>query len=121
MILNNERTRLNYKKVIPRFADRLNDVLTPDEKLKSVELGNHVLGSTFRDANHLINNQLTRVFDEVAKNIDGFYFGRFDLRAQSVEDLKSGRFKVIEVNGANAKTPFTFMTLTCPDSKLIQK
>lgn len=103
LILKNERTRLNYKKVIPRFAECLNDVPSDGEKLRSVELGNHVLGSTFRDANHLIEQQLTTVFDQLSKQIDGFHFGRFDLRAESIEALREGRFKVIEVNGTNAE------------------
>lgn len=103
LILKKERTRLNYNKVIPRFAERLNHVPSDGEKLRSVELGNHVLGSTFRDANHLIDPQLTTVFDQLAKQIDGFHFGRFDLRAESIETLREGRFKVIEVNGANAE------------------
>ena len=103
LILGSERTRLNYQKVIPRFSNRLNEVPNKGQKLKSVELGNHVLGSTFRDAKHLIDEQLTLVFDKLAKQIDGFHFGRFDLRAESIESLRGGRFKVIEVNGANAE------------------
>lgn len=103
LILKNERSRLNYKKVVPRFSEQLNDIPKVNQKLRSVELGNHVLGSTFIDANHLIDETLTKVFDGLAKQIDGFHFGRFDVRAESIVAFRSGRLKVIEVNGANAE------------------
>ena len=36
--------------------------------------------------------------------MDGFYFGRYDLRLPAGEELGSGRgFKVIEVNGATSE------------------
>jgi len=39
----------------------------------------------------------------VSKKIDGFYFGRFDLRCKSIEALKQGEMKIMELNGAGAE------------------
>lgn len=33
----------------------------------------------------------------------GFYFGRFDLRSASVDDLRAGRFTIIELNGVTSE------------------
>ena len=50
--------------------------------------------------NYLINDQLVDVFDAISQQIDGFYYGRFDLRCQNVEALYSGDIKIMELNGA---------------------
>ncbi|MFC2176038.1 D-alanine--D-alanine ligase [Bacteroidota bacterium] len=103
LILKNLRTRLSYKVHLKRFADRLSEVPKEGETIRMVTIGNHRLGTTFLDGNHLISEQLEAVFDSLAKQIDGFYLGRFDLRTNSIEDLLEGKFKVIEVNGVNSE------------------
>ena len=67
-------------------------------------IGNHCRGTTFFSGNHLINEHLISVFDKIALNIDGFYFGRFDIRCESVEELYQGEnFKILELNGAGSE------------------
>jgi hypothetical protein len=46
---------------------------------------------------------LSKSFDEISKQIEGFYFGRFDLRCGSIEDLYSGNIKIVELNGCGAE------------------
>ncbi len=103
LILANQRTRFSYKIHVKRFAGRLNDVLAVGEKLRIVNIGNHMLGTTFLNGNHLISADLETVFDNLSKRIPGFHIGRFDLRTASIDALKQGRFKVIEVNGVNSE------------------
>ncbi|MEO0340407.1 MAG: hypothetical protein AAF242_14500, partial [Bacteroidota bacterium] len=44
------------------------------------------------------------VFDDLATGIEGFYYGRFDIKCESLEELKAGKnFKVIELNGVFAE------------------
>lgn len=102
-ILSNHRLRLSYKVHVKRHAHRLHEVLPKGEKLQIVQIGNHMLGTTFLNGNHLISSQLETVFDELAKQIAGFYIGRFDVRASSAEALLHNDFKVIEVNGVNSE------------------
>jgi len=103
LILANQRTRLSYKVHVKRFADRLNEVIPIGEKEQIVKIGNHMLGTTFKDGNRLISPELETVFDNLAKQIDGFHIGRFDLRTDSMEALLNDDFKVIEVNGVNSE------------------
>lgn len=103
LILSNMRTRLSYRIHVRKFADRLNEVLPKGEKLRVVNIGNHMLGTTFLNGNHLICSELVEVFDSLAKQIEGFHIGRFDVRAESFEELNHGNFKVIEVNGVNSE------------------
>lgn len=73
------------------------------EKVPLSFVGNHSYGTTFRDASYLVDEQLTHVFDHLCGEIDGFYFGRFDLRCRSVEALKSGDFRILELNGVGSE------------------
>jgi hypothetical protein len=41
--------------------------------------------------------------DAVARRFSGFYFGRFDVRSESVEQLQRGWFAVLELNGVSAE------------------
>ncbi|MFT7101567.1 MAG: hypothetical protein ACJAYA_000121 [Bacteroidia bacterium] len=103
LILANLRTRLSYKVHLRTFADRLSEIPAMGEKIQIVKIGNHMLGTTFTNGNHLISEDFEAVFDNLSKQIAGFYIGRFDIRTESMEELKKGNFKVIEVNGVNSE------------------
>jgi hypothetical protein len=98
----------------PRVNARIRSLL-PDTKVDTARIphrnekvivgykGNHSCGTTFWNAVDLIDDQLTAVFDKLCENIPGFYFGRFDLRCRSIQDLKAGNFKILELNGAGSE------------------
>ncbi len=70
------------------------------EQLVLEYVGNHCKGTTFLDGNALIDERLERVFDEVARQMRGIHYGRFDLKCNSLEDLKAGKnFAILEFNG----------------------
>lgn len=103
LILENHRARLSYSVHEKKFWNQLLEVPEKGEEIEVVQIGNHMLGTTFYNGNHLIDDELTIVFDKLAKRIDDFYIGRFDLRTSSIDDLKKGDFVVIEVNGVNSE------------------
>lgn len=103
LILANKRTRFSYKIHLKRLADQLDEVPKAGEKVRVVNIGNHMLGTTFNNGNHLINQELVMVFDRLAKQVQGFHLGRFDIRTESIEELQKGNFKVIELNGVNSE------------------
>jgi hypothetical protein len=85
-------------------GDGLNRILPEGEKMIVSPFGNHARGSKFVDASHLTDEKLTRVLDDLCKQIPDFYFGRLDIRFDTWEALKEGRnFSIIEVNGAGAE------------------
>ncbi len=69
------------------------------KKIKVVEIGNHARGAHFINGNHLIDDELLVVFEELQRNIPGWNYGRVDIRCESIEALKKGDFKIIEING----------------------
>lgn len=67
-------------------------------------IGNHCRGTKFLNDNHQIDEGLNDAFNSLADQIPDFYFGRFDLRCKSYEDLKGLKnFKILELNGAGAE------------------
>lgn len=103
LIFKKERAKLQWGQLKKIFSTQLNEVIPPGETIELVSIGNHCLGTKFLDGGHLINEKLSTTFDEMSKQIDGFYFGRFDLRCASVEDLYNGNVKVLELNGCGAE------------------
>ena len=117
LLKNGERTSYHLTMLLELHQNNLNQVLPHGEKKQLQEIGNHCRGTTFLNANHLINEQLHIIFDEIAKHIDGFYFGRFDLRVSSIEDLYKGKnIGIVELNGAASEPAHIYD----PSMKLIE-
>jgi len=104
--LVNERPRaiLQREKIKINFKELWNKVVPGGEKMILEFIGNHNRGTKFINGNYLYDKNLLKVFDELNRCMPGFYFGRFDIRAKSIEDLKNGKnFKILEVNGVGAE------------------
>jgi hypothetical protein len=66
--------------------------------------GNHNRGAHFTNLYKEIDDDLVKVFDELSHYTDKFYYGRYDIKTTSVEDLKKGKnFLVLEFNGCGAE------------------
>lgn len=103
LILEKDRAKLQWETLKNTYSNRLNEILRKEERLELVSIGNHCLGTTFLNKNYLITEKLSATFDQISKQIPDFYFGRFDLRCNSVQDLESGKVMILEVNGCGAE------------------
>ena len=104
LMRSNQRTALYEDHVALSYPELLEQIPAQGEKKLLEPIGNHCRGTVFRNANHLINEQLEEVFDSISKQIDGFYFGRYDIKVTSLEDLYAGKNIILmELNGANSE------------------
>ena len=104
LIRRSDRARLQLDALTARYGDGLQRVPAPGETVLLMPIGNHSRGTKFLNANHLITPELEQLFDRISVGIDGFYFGRYDLRCRSVTDLYAGRhIRILELNGAGAE------------------
>lgn len=104
LIANDPRARLMQKVYLTRHANRLQEVLVKGETLKLVEAGNHAQGCIFWDGMHLWTPELESTIDRIARNLDGFYVGRFDIRYANEDAFRYGlSFDIVELNGASAE------------------
>lgn len=96
-----DRASKYYKKSdLPAYLDR---VLLENKSILLEPIGNHCRGTKFVNANSKIDEELRATFSNLVDSMPDFYYGRFDVKAKSFEDLKTGSFKVMEVNGISAE------------------
>ena len=98
------RARFQIETMEEKLGKDINEIL-PEGKEKLLEpIGNHCRGTMFLDNNFLINKQLDKIFDVIALPIEGFHYGRFDMRVSNIEDLYAGKnIRIMELNGVSSE------------------
>lgn len=100
LIKEDTRARLYLDLFKTMHKDNWNIVHPEGRKIELTAIGNHSKGTQFLNGNHLITNELHRFMDSVCSSIDGWNYGRLDIKYDNWEDLLQGKnFKVLEVNG----------------------
>ncbi len=80
----------------------LHKVLPPGQRFYLSHVGNRLHGATFVNLAHHITDNLVQLFDRISHS-GSFYFGRYDIKCASVEDMEEGRnFSILEFNGAGS-------------------
>ena len=81
-----------------------NKVLQLNEKYMLSYAANHNRGARFVDLKQHIDDQLLEVFDKLSHEVNDFFYGRYDIMCESIQELKSGRnFTILEYNGCGAE------------------
>ncbi len=104
LIIADKRAFLYYDLLTNIHKEKMQSVPEKDKKVTLTVIGNHSKGTQFLNGNHLISKELEQAFDKFNKQIDGWYFGRLDIKYNSFEKLLKGEeFKVLEINGILAE------------------
>ncbi|MBT8346626.1 MAG: VTT domain-containing protein [Desulfofustis sp.] len=104
LILKDDRALCLAPMFFKHLELQLLDIVPAGETRQLGQVGTHCLGALFLNGADLITAELLKGIEQIIKNYDGFYFGRFDLKTPSEEDLKAGRnLKVIELNGLTSE------------------
>ena len=104
LLSKNKRAVLQLPALRVKEQDKMHIVLKKDEEMIIVPYGNHVRGAKFLDDSKLIDEELTDTIDRICKHVNGFYFGRLDVRYNNWEELKQGKnFSIIELNGSGSE------------------
>jgi membrane protein DedA with SNARE-associated domain len=105
LIWRHPRYRMQASVFLARHAADAQRVLGVGEGFRLAMAGNHCQGTMFRDGAHLITPELEQAIDQIAQSIDGFFFGRFDVRYANEERFKAGQeLTVIELNGVTSES-----------------
>jgi hypothetical protein len=104
LIHSHDRAFLQFEKLARDPSLDMRDVLATGQSQVLVPYGNHARGAMFLNYNQIIDQALCTTFDHISKQIEGFYFGRFDLRCTTIDDLKQGKnIAILELNGCGAE------------------
>ena len=100
LIVKKPRARIQYEKLKVSWKNELGTIPRKGERVELQPIGNHNRGTAFLNGNHLISRELIKSFDAISKQIDGFYYGRYDVRCKNAEALQKGDVMIMELNGA---------------------
>jgi membrane protein DedA with SNARE-associated domain len=105
LILADERAVCMASLYIDRLGDRRSAIPSAGERVPIAEIGNHCRGAVFEDGSALVTSALERAVNAISVGYDGFYFGRYDLKAPSLEHFREGReISIIELNGVGSES-----------------
>ncbi|MFZ2429848.1 MAG: D-alanine--D-alanine ligase [Lutibacter sp.] len=100
LIVNNERAKQYSEYISEINKKRLQMIPTLKEEVVLNIIGNHSKGTQFINGNHLINSELTYFLDNLNAKIEGWNYGRIDVKYNNFDELFKGKnLKIIEVNG----------------------
>jgi len=104
LITDKDRAFLQKDVLFRELQAELSRIPVAGEEILLVPYGNHVRGAEFRDYGAIVDAELAGTFDHICKQVPGFFYGRFDIRAKSVDALKQGKdFAILELNGSGAE------------------
>ncbi|MEM9596233.1 MAG: alpha/beta fold hydrolase [Acidobacteriota bacterium] len=104
LILEDPRAVAMAKTYFELLDDRLDDVPAAGEAVALAQLGTHCRGAVFLDGEGHRTPELEAAVEAIARSFDGFYFGRFDLKATSLDAFQRGEgLKVLELNGVTSE------------------
>jgi len=95
--------KCRFRMQIPRLEKEqkfdLNKVYKKDEVIVVEKILNHRLGTAFINETDKLDVNFKLALCRVVEQFNGFNYGRFDVKADSIEQIRLGNFKVIELNG----------------------
>lgn len=104
LVVMHPKAGKRIEEVKAKHAGNWHRVLAVGEKYMLSYAGNHNRGASFIDLKAHIDDRLVQLLDEISLGINDFFYGRYDIMANSVEDLKQGKnFAILEYNGCGAE------------------
>jgi membrane protein DedA with SNARE-associated domain len=116
LIQAHPRYRLQAGLFLTRHAGQRTRVPAAGEAVLLARSGNHAQGTMFLDGWDLVTDALVDRVDAIARQIDGFFIGRFDVRYRDVARFMRGEdLAIVELNGVSAEATHIY----APGSSLL--
>lgn len=104
LMLNYPRVQFRLEEMRSKHINRLHEVLPEGEIFCLSPALNLSRGGRLVSLAHEKDERLLQVFDELSLYTKHFYYGRYDIKCKSIEDLKQGKnFSILEYNGSGAE------------------
>ena len=104
LIDKDERAYLQKDSLSKKWETTFGDIIPKDKIIILRPNANHSKGASFFDLNMTNDIALQQIVEGWCRQMKGFRYGRFDIRCQSMDDLKANQnYKIIEVNGIGAE------------------
>ncbi|MDQ2718809.1 MAG: hypothetical protein M3Z26_03465 [Bacteroidota bacterium] len=104
LILLNSKSKKRLNELKPKHEKNFNKIIPTGENYILSYAANHNRGARFIDLKSHITNELIELLDKISHPINDFFYGRYDIMCNSVDDLKQGKnFIILEYNGCGAE------------------
>ena len=104
LIMKHPKAKFRLVEMKAKHHAHLNNTIAKGEKYILSMAGNHNRGATFVNLHSQIDDKLCSVFDKISIFTKSFYYGRYDVKCASIEELKKGKyFSILEFNGTGAE------------------
>ena len=104
LIQNYDRVQFRLDEMKAKHAHKLDTVIPNGEIYILSQALNLSRGGKMVSLEHEKDEHLLKIFNELSLYTKQFYYGRYDIKCTSVEDLKQGKnFSILEYNGSGAE------------------
>ena len=109
LILDDPRGVAMARFQLRRLASRLGEIPPAGTELPLAEIGNHCRGALFLDGRRHLTPALEEAVERMSRRFEGFHFGRYDLKAPSLEAFREGRdIRILELNGVASEATHVY-------------
>ena len=109
LMRQHEGIRFKQDEFLTKHEEWKKDILPPNQKYYLSHASNRSQGGTLIGIDHEIDERLQKLFDGFSHHAGKFYYGRYDIKCKSVEDLKEAKnYSILEFNGAGAGTQHVY-------------
>jgi hypothetical protein len=113
LILNDERALIYYDVFKKIHLEEFNLIPKKNKEILLSSIGNHSKGTQFKNGNGLKSDELTTIIQDIEKQIDGWFYGRLDIKYDTFDKLVSDKkFKILEINGIISEPTHVFDATT---------
>src|ERR1019366_3719141 len=104
LIMMNSKSGKRIDELRLKHQHNFDKVLMAGDKYMLSYAANHNRGASFIDLKNEIDESLVKILDEISLSINDFFYGRYDIMCNSIEELKQGKnFVILEYNGCGAE------------------
>lgn len=105
LMLQHEGIKYKLEQLLEKQVGNKDQVLPQGERYYLSLASNRNQGGKLTGVDHEIDEALENLFDEFSHYGGKLYYGRYDIKCNSIEDLKQGKnFSILEFNGTGAGT-----------------
>lgn len=103
LVKNDARASLWEEDVYRQKKKQWKTIPAKGELVQLLYTGNRKTGARLVELVELIEEDLVAIFDEISHHSNQIFYGRYDIKCKSLEDLKQGKdFAILEFNGVHS-------------------
>lgn len=104
LIRSHAKAKKYWKDLRVKNEGNLKKIIPSGEKYILSYAANHNRGAQFVNLTNEVNAGMVDMLDKISVGINDFFYGRYDIMCQSLEDLKQGKnYFILEFNGCGAE------------------